>query len=401
MALETKQGEKLSSNNKKKLRSVFRGTKSLAVTSLLVFISASPNIHAGNTEMIDCPFRESPFSLESPFFHILVSPDARQLVNQHLPGFLDSLPDDFKRVEPPTPETRSTYSLTQSVGAVARRNQVAEDQLEQINKSLSVLKITDADRQARCATYDANLIDLDIPEADNRILVFNKVVGFDHGPVVGAATEAIQKIADELDWGVRVTNSAGVFTPEILDKFDLVIWNNNYGDALTLSQREAYREYISQGGGYLGIHAAGNHWFNMWPWYREALLGGARSIGHPGGEYQFQEAYVEVEPTAGKIGQQQMPGWTLMEEWYSFESSPRANGVTVIANLDDSSYEPLRWAMGEDHPVVWSNCVGDGRALYTAIGHLPEVYSDPDYSTLFKDAIVWTANPDGNQCQPE
>ena len=366
---------------------------------MLLFASISLNLHAEEAQTIDCPLREAPFSLDSPFFHILVSPVAKQVLSRQLPGFLDSLPDDYKRTEPPTPEIRSTYSLTRSVRMVAESNEVSEPQLQEINQSLAALNITDADRKARCANYDVHLPELNISEMENRILVFNKVVGFDHGPVVGVAAETIRSIADELDWGVTVTNSAAVFTSEVLEQFDLVVWNNNYGDALTLSQREAFKNYISQGGGYLGIHAAGNHWFNMWPWYREVLLGGARSIGHPMGEHQFQEAFVAIEPTAGEVGRQQMPGWSLLEEWYSFESSPRANGVTVIANLDENTYEPLRWAMGDDHPIIWSNCVGDGRALYTAIGHLPEVYSDPNYVAVFKDAIVWTANPEGVHCQ--
>jgi type 1 glutamine amidotransferase len=366
---------------------------------VLALSAVSLNLQAAEAQIVDCPLRETPLSLDSPFFHILVSPEAKEVFNSSLPGFLDSLPDDYQRIEPPTAEIRSTYSLTRSVRMVIRSHEIPESQLEEINRSLAALNITDADRKARCVNYDVVLPDLNIPEAEHRILVFNKVVGFHHGPVVGAATDAIRAIGNELGWGVVVTNSAAVFTPEVLSQFDLVVWNNNYGDALTLSQREAFKNYITGGGGYLGTHAAGNHWFDIWPWYVEKLLGGARSIGHPGGEHQFQEAYVAIEPTSGGIGQQQMPGWTLLEEWYSFETSPRTNGVTVIANLDESTYEPLRWAMGEDHPIIWSNCIDEGRALYTAIGHLPEVYDDPEYRAVFRDAIVWTANPEGSVCK--
>ncbi len=373
----------------------------LLTACLLVFTGLIQNLHAEETQIADCPLRDTPFSLDSPFFHVLVSQNAKEVVNEHLPGFLDSLPDDDKRIEPPTAEIRSTYSLTRSVRMVARSHEISESQQEEINRALALLNITDMDRKARCANYDIELPELTIPETEHRILVFNKVVGFHHGSVVAAATEAIRNIASQLGWGVVVTNSAAVFNPETLDQFDLVIWNNNFGDALTLSQREAYRDYITGGGGYLGIHAAGNYWFDIWPWYKEVLLGDARAIGHPVGEQQFQEAYVAIEPTAGGIGQQQMPGWTLREEWYSFESSPRSNGVNVIANLDESTYEvvPPRLAMGKDHPIIWSNCVGDGRALYTAIGHLPEVYANPDYSALFKDAIVWVANPENARCR--
>ncbi len=399
MSSETNPGGKLSSNKCIRTGRAFQCIKSFIAFCMFVFFVVAPKLQAEEAKIADCPLGEAPFSLDSPFFHILVSSDAIEVFNRNLPGFLESLPDDYKRTEPPTPEIRSTYSLTRSVRMVARSHEVSESQLEDINSSLALLDVTEADRKARCANYDIRLPELDIPKAEHRILVFNKVVGFDHGPVVGVATEAIRDIGNELGWGVVVTSSAAVFTPEVLSQFDLVIWNNNYGDALTLSQREAYRDYIIGGGGYLGIHAAGNHWFDIWPWYQETLLGGARSIGHPVGEHQFQEAYVAIEPTVGEIGKQQMPGWTMQEEWYSFESSPRTNGVTVIANLDESTYEPLRWAMGEHHPIIWSNCVGDGRALYTAIGHLPEVYANLDYSALFKNAIVWVANPENARCR--
>ena len=57
-------------------------------------------------------------------------------------------------------------------------------------------------------------------------------------------------------------------------------------------------------------------------------------------------------------------------------------------------------AMGKDHPIVWSHCVGAGRALYSAMGHLPEAYSEPHYQRLLAGAIKWAAKQEGDGCEP-
>jgi type 1 glutamine amidotransferase len=64
-----------------------------------------------------------------------------------------------------------------------------------------------------------------------------------------------------------------------------------------------------------------------------------------------------------------------------------------VLSLDESTYKPdgmgMDLRMG-DHPIAWTKCLGKGRMFYSAIGHLPETYSHPNYVTLLENAITWT-----------
>ncbi len=120
-------------------------------------------------------------------------------------------------------------------------------------------------------------------------------------------------------------------------------------------------------------------------------------------EPQFQSARIQVEENAGNIAVDLMPGWTMKDEWYSFAGNPRDRGADVVATLDEATYIPegrggqdLR--MGEDHPIVWTQCVGKGRSLYTAIGHRPEVYHIPENLILLRDGLRWAAGQGQSGC---
>jgi len=92
------------------------------------------------------------------------------------------------------------------------------------------------------------------------------------------------------------------------------------------------------GGGFVGIHGAGGDPRYEWRWYVATLLG-AQFTGHPLAP-QFQTATICVEPT-GDLATAHLSGeWIRTDEWYSFESSPRATGARVLATLDERTYRP-------------------------------------------------------------
>jgi type 1 glutamine amidotransferase len=45
--------------------------------------------------------------------------------------------------------------------------------------------------------------------------------------------------------------------------------------------------------------------------------------------------------------------------------------------------------MGEDHPVIWSHCIGRGRSIYSALGHLADAYSEPEHLRFLEEAVGW------------
>ena len=68
----------------------------------------------------------------------------------------------------------------------------------------------------------------------------------------------------------------------------------------------------------------------------------------------------------------------------------------MILSLDETTYKPvgpmgIDLRMGE-HPIAWTNCVGRGRVFYSAIGHRPETYSQPQHVALLEAAVDWAAS---------
>lgn len=347
--------------------------------------------------ILDCPLRDTPFSVETPVLDLLLSPAARAVVEEQYPGALDKLPPQIMKTEPPS------FGAIVSVEKMFGMLRIPSDNLDALNNRLAQVKVTDADRKARCARYDNDDPGFSLGDEAIQVLVFEKINGFDHGPSVTAATEAIRQMAEAMGWGVAVTSKGGAFSPETLSKFDAVVWNNNSGDVLTLSQRKALEDYINRGGGFLGIHGAGGDPVYYWDFYVEQLIG-ARFIGHPS-DPQFQDADLRVEPTPTEIAGSLAPGWNMKDEWYSFAQSPRSNGAHVVITLDESTYIPEGYGqdlrMGEDHPIVWTRCIGAGRSVYSAIGHRPEVYQVAENLTLLRDSLVWAAGKGENNCSAE
>lgn len=378
-------------------RGVFAFSRRLIIGKALLL--ASFTAFANHHEAVDCPLRDVAYSVDLPFIEIMLKPEALAVVNRHANGMVDNLPESRMRTETPSFGTITTLER------VAQGENVSADVLQRIDADLAQLEITDADRQARCARYSNETPAFEFGDNEKNLLVFHKINGFDHGPSVTAATKAVQSLGEQMGWGVYVTDKPGVFNPEMLSQFDVVVWNNNSGDVLTLSQREAFENYINSGGAYLGIHGAGGDYLYLWEWYANRMLG-ARFSGHPGGEYHFQDAQVQVEDHAGNVAASLAPGWTMKEEWYSFDRNPRDGGADVIATLDEATYVPgnnrdVSLSMGDDHPIVWTQCVGNGRSMYTAIGHRPEVYGIPENLILLRDGLNWLANQGTTECASE
>jgi type 1 glutamine amidotransferase len=150
---------------------------------------------------------------------------------------------------------------------------------------------------------------------------------------------------------------------------------------------------MEEGGGFVGVHGAAGTRYRYWDWYTDSLLGGARFIGHPLAP-QLREARVQIADPDHPIVAHFGPGFVHEDEWYSFEQSPRAAGSHVLASLDEASYEPGEdLAMGDDHPVIWLACPGQGRSFYSALGHTASAYTRPGHAKMLEEAIRWAATP--------
>ena len=243
------------------------------------------------------------------------------------------------------------------------------------------------------------------------ILIFSETRDWRHEEGIVGANLAIMQVAKEMGYGYFTTEHSAIFNAEELEKFDVVVFNNMTGDALTIKQEEAFQTWLLQGKGAVLIHGAGDASHQDWEFYHNEMLG-TIFVSHPMAP-QFQEARIEVlntkHPVMSGIGEEFM----ATDEWYTFEAPPGDNFV-ILAGLDESTYSPVNTVYGDrsdlrmgskpaDHPIIWARCLGDNqsRIVFTALGHRYETYEANEATLILRKALNWTAkktDSDGQGC---
>lgn len=231
-----------------------------------------------------------------------------------------------------------------------------------------------------------------------RILNFSKTNGFRHVSAIDAATTSVETIAKTQGWTVYHTENGAIFNDEQLAEFDVIFGNNCTGDNWTEDQQAAFKRFMENGGGFVGVHGAAGTRFDFWDWYKQDLLKG-QFVGHPMFP-QFQTATVQFEDRTHPATTHFPAAWDHEDEWYSFSNNPREDGAAVLASLDESTYKPK--AMGTDlsmgdHPIIWSHCLtGDGRVFFSALGHEATTYERPEHAQLLRGALAWAMGIEGS-----
>lgn len=226
------------------------------------------------------------------------------------------------------------------------------------------------------------------------MLVFSKTNQFRHKDGIAGGAVILEDIAEQRGWGMFHTENGAVFNPDDLARFRAVVFLNATGDMLSAEQEQAFQSWMEQGGGWLGIHAAGDSSHLEWQWYRDNLIGADFTAHIMGPQFQYARVMTENEQHPVLAG---LPDeWQHEEEWYSWASSPRLEGFNVLATLDEESYSPWQKMLGSevdlrmgDHPVVWANCIGEGRSVYTAMGHRGDAFEQPQNRELLENALDW------------
>lgn len=219
-------------------------------------------------------------------------------------------------------------------------------------------------------------------ENSDSILIFTKTEGYRHESIPDGVT-AIEEIASENELSAVHTEDAAYFQPDSLDRFDLVIFLSTTGDILNDQQQKAFQQFIRDGGGFAGIHAASDTEYD-WPWYGKMV--GAYFESHP----DIQEATITVvdkeHPSTSFLPDE----WIRTDEWYNFKDiNPDIN---VLLNLEESSYEGGE--NGTDHPIAWYQEYEGGRIFYTGGGHTPESYSESLFRKHLEGGITYALDKD-------
>lgn len=212
------------------------------------------------------------------------------------------------------------------------------------------------------------------------VLVYTATAGFRHDSIPAGVT-LVEELGQASGFEVTASEDPSVFA-ELAD-YDTVVFLNTTGDILDPAAQQAMEEFMARGGGFVGIHSATDTEYD-WPWY--GGLVGTYFADHP----QVQEAALDVvsdHPVVAGI----TPRFTLTDEWYNF-TSPLPAEIDTLMTVDESTYEG--GTMGDTHPVLWAREYGGGRAVYMAMGHPSEVFSEPMVRRIVSNAISWVGKAD-------
>ncbi len=214
-----------------------------------------------------------------------------------------------------------------------------------------------------------------------------------HRPFVDAAKLWVQKLAAENNFSVDYIENTDKINDAFLAQYQVFIQLNYPPYDWTPTAAASFTKYITEGrGGWIGFHHAtllGEFdGYGIWPWFSE-FMGGIRFTDYIP---KFANAAVIVEDPAHPVMKNVAASFVVdQEEWYTYNKSPRPN-VHVLARVDEATYSPdTRTKMG-DHPVIWTNEHFRARNVYIFMGHHPELFQNPAFTTIFKNSIFWAAH---------
>ncbi|WP_177175892.1 ThuA domain-containing protein [Sphingopyxis sp. YR583] len=225
------------------------------------------------------------------------------------------------------------------------------------------------------------------------VLIVSKTNGYRHDSIE-QAVPAIEALVARRGWSSFATENAAVFNPEQLAKFDVIVFANASGDITTTAQREAFQAWIAKGGGFVGLHSAGD---GSHPDWFVRMRGNGNFTGHPGGADQFQRTNLTVERRNHPATRHLPAIWPWTDEYYSWDAAPGAD-AHILARLDEKTMRlDPKLQMG-DHALIWWRCEGRARIFYSALGHKAEAWSDPVHMRMIDGAIAWAARKEGMGC---
>jgi uncharacterized protein len=213
-----------------------------------------------------------------------------------------------------------------------------------------------------------------------------------HHESLHAGVLALQQLGIRNFFDVVLLEDPNGFTDKFLEQFKVIIFLHTTGNIFDSAQQKVMERFIQSGKGYVGIHSASDTEYD-WDWYTRLV--GRMFYIHPA----IQTAKVNIADPAFP-GLQGFAGnklWT--DEWYDF-GPENVTGLNYLLTVDESSYDPkAEWAngnkktigMGKFHPIAWYHNFDGGRSFYTALGHLPTVFSDPAFLNHLYAGILWAA----------
>jgi type 1 glutamine amidotransferase len=208
-------------------------------------------------------------------------------------------------------------------------------------------------------------------------------------------------LVDSGRFDVRVEEEPAGVTSATLAAYDVLVLDYEgprWGDVT----EKAVEDFVKQGKGLVAVHAA-NYAFTglevladnhkrsglnepAWPEYFN-MLGGWWTAGPPktahAPRHCFTVKFVDREHPVTKGLPESFR--TSDELYHSPQMSPDAH---ILATAFD---DPANGGTGKDEPMIWTVNYGQGRVLYTALGHDTSAQQESGYVSTFTRGVEWAA----------
>ena len=205
------------------------------------------------------------------------------------------------------------------------------------------------------------------------------------------AIDFFHKLTYGEGWLMDVTTSLADYPYEKLKEYSIIVsLNAAPGDS---AQREAFEQYMENGGGWMGFHASAYNDPNTgWPWLNKFLGCGMFYCNN----WPPQPALVECETQEHAVTSSLPRSFVApASEFYQWQPSPRMNpDVDILLSISPKMYpfglkDVVKFG---DFPVVWTNT--KYRMVYLNMGHGDECFIDATQNLLFVNAFRWVVSHD-------
>lgn len=228
-----------------------------------------------------------------------------------------------------------------------------------------------------------------------------------HISYVHEANKWFPKIADKYNFTYDSTTNWNNLNGEFLSHYQVVLFLDTRPE--DPAQRQAFQQYMENGGGFIGFHFAGfaltpSTYPHNWDWYHDQFLGSGSYVSNT---WRPASAVLRVESQSHPVAKHLPKTFkSSPNEWYRWEKDLRTDpDIEILLSIDPASF-PLGtgpkpheiWHSGY-YPVVWTN--KKYKMLYVNMGHndidyengtnkeLSFTFDNEIQNQLIIDALLW------------
>lgn len=231
--------------------------------------------------------------------------------------------------------------------------------------------------------------------ANKQFLVVTVTKGFRHESIPTierVLSDLAKRHRFDLDFARTDDELRAKTSPAAMKSYAGIVFASTTGD-LPLADREAFLDFIRDGGAFVGIHAATDTFRKgIFPAYTEMI--GGEFEGH--GPQRSVNVRIDdgkhpatrhLKDTASKNRSRDQPPntFTVYDEIYRINNFDRSR-VRLLLSLD---HHPDTNAPGL-FPLAWCHDYGKGRVFYTALGHRDDVLESDWFRRHLAGGMLWT-----------